>query len=104
MLKIGVVGAGHLGKIHIRLLLELTDIFEFVGFYDSDLYNSQIVENQFNIKSFTSISELINEVDCLDIVTPTLSHYACAFEALRARKHILLKSHFLKRWKRQRNW
>jgi len=91
MLKIGVVGAGHLGKIHIRLLLELTDIFEFVGFYDSDLYNSQIVENQFNIKSFTSISELINEVDCLDIVTPTLSHYACAFEALRARKHIFIE-------------
>ena len=91
MLKIGVVGAGHLGKIHIRLLLELTDIFEFVGFYDSDLYNSQIVENQFNIKSFTNISELINEVDCLDIVTPTLSHYACAFEALRARKHIFIE-------------
>ena len=91
MLKIGVVGAGHLGKIHIRLLLELTDIFEFVGFYDSDLYNSQIVENHFNIKSFTSISELINEVDCLDIVTPTLSHYACAFEALRARKHIFIE-------------
>jgi predicted dehydrogenase len=91
MLKIGVVGAGHLGKIHIRLLLELTDIFEFVGFYDVDLVNSQSVANQFNIKSFPSISELINEVDCLDIVTPTLSHYACAMDALRARKHIFIE-------------
>jgi len=91
MLKIGVVGAGHLGKIHIRLLLELADIFEFVGFYDVDSVNSQSVTNQFNIKSFPSISELINEVDCLDIVTPTLSHYACAFEALRARKHIFIE-------------
>ena len=91
MLKIGVVGAGHLGKIHIRLLLELTDIFEFVGFYDVDSVNSQNVANQFNIKSFDSISELINEVDCLDIVTPTLSHYACAIEALRARKHIFIE-------------
>jgi len=91
MLKIGVVGAGHLGKIHIRLLLELADIFEFVGFYDVDSVNSQSVTNQYNIKSFPSISELINEVDCLDIVTPTLSHYACAFEALRARKHIFIE-------------
>ena len=91
MLKIGVVGAGHLGKIHIRLLLELTDIFEFVGFYDVDSVNSQNVANQFNIKSFDSISELINEVDCLDIVTPTLSHYACAIEALRAIKHIFIE-------------
>ena len=51
MLKIGVVGAGHLGKIHIRLLLELKDIFEFVGFYDADSINAQSVANQFNIKS-----------------------------------------------------
>ena len=91
MLKIGVVGAGHLGKIHIRLLLELKDIFEFVGFYDADSINAQSVANQFNIKSFESISDLINEVDCLDIVTPTLSHYACAIEALRARKHIFIE-------------
>ena len=91
MLKIGVVGAGHLGKIHIRLLLELTDIFEFVGFYDVDSVNSQSVANQFNIKSFPSISELINEVDCLDIVTPTLSHYTSAMDALRARKHVFIE-------------
>jgi predicted dehydrogenase len=91
MLKIGVVGAGHLGKIHIRLLLELNDIFEFVGFYDADSNNSQNVASQFNIKSFESISDLINEVDCLDIVTPTLSHYTCAIEALRARKHIFIE-------------
>ena len=32
MLKVGVLGAGHLGKIHIRLLLELSDKYEFVGF------------------------------------------------------------------------
>ena len=91
MLKIGVVGAGHLGKIHIRLLLELNDIFEFVGFYDTDSIYAQSVANQFNIKSFESISDLINEVDCLDIVTPTLSHYSCAIEALRARKHIFIE-------------
>jgi predicted dehydrogenase len=91
MLKIGVVGAGHLGKIHIRLLLELADIFEFIGFYDVDSVNSQSVANQFNIKSFPSISDLINEVDCLDIVTPTLSHYACAIDALRARKHVFIE-------------
>jgi predicted dehydrogenase len=33
MLKIGVLGAGHLGKIHIRLLKEIPD-FELVGFFD----------------------------------------------------------------------
>jgi len=91
MLKIGVAGAGHLGKIHIRLLLELTELFEFVGFYDADKENAQVVASQFDIKSFDSLSDLIQEVDCLDIVTPTLSHYACAMEALRSRKHIFIE-------------
>ena len=91
MLKIGVAGAGHLGKIHIRLLLELTELFEFVGFYDADKENAQIVASQFDIKSYDSLADLIQEVDCLDIVTPTLSHYACAMEALRARKHIFIE-------------
>ena len=34
MLKIGVLGAGHLGKIHIRLLKSSTH-YELVGFYDT---------------------------------------------------------------------
>ena len=91
MLKIGVVGVGHLGKIHIRLLLELNVLFDFIGFYDANYENAEAVSNQFQIKSFNSISELINEVDCVDIVTPTLSHYSCAIEALRARKHVFIE-------------
>jgi len=91
MLKIGVVGAGHLGKIHIRLLLELTDLFEFVGFYDADSENAKLVANQFNIKSFDSLTELISNVECLDVVTPTISHFSCVNEALRARKHVFVE-------------
>lgn len=91
MLKIGVIGAGHLGKIHIKLLLELNGRFELVGFYDNDKDNSEQVAQQFGIKSFESISDLISEVDCVDIVTPTLSHFSCAVEALRARKHVFIE-------------
>ncbi len=91
MLKIGVLGAGHLGKIHIRLILELKEQFEMVGFYDPNDANAQKVIEDFGIQRFTSMSELISKVDCLDIVTPTLSHYACASEALIARKHVFIE-------------
>jgi len=40
MLKIGLIGAGHLGKIHLKLILELSDYFDLVGFYDEDKENS----------------------------------------------------------------
>ena len=43
MLKIGVFGSGHLGKIHIRLLLELTEQFEVVGLYDPNDANAEEV-------------------------------------------------------------
>lgn len=91
MLKIGVIGAGHLGKIHIKLLLELNDRFELVGFYDNDISNAENVAQQFGIKAFESISDLINQVDCVDIVTPTFAHFSCAVEALRARKHVFIE-------------
>ena len=59
MLRIGVLGAGHLGKIHIKCLKEL-DIFELVGFYDIDADIAKSVENEFGIKYFESRDELIN--------------------------------------------
>jgi predicted dehydrogenase len=90
MLKIGVLGAGHLGKIHIKLLKEISD-FQLIGFYDSNLEVAASVEEQFGIKAFNSAEELINEVDAVDIVTPTLSHYLYATKAIRKSKHVFIE-------------
>lgn len=91
MLKVGVLGAGHLGKIHIRLLLELSNYFEFVGFYDPNDLHATEAENQFQIKRFLNLDELLDQVDCVDIVTPTLSHFECASKALRKTKHVFIE-------------
>lgn len=91
MLKIGVLGAGHLGKIHIRLILELKDEFELVGFYDSDDITAKAVQEMFNIRRFESYSELIDSVDAIDIVTPTLSHFELASYVLRKSKHVFIE-------------
>lgn len=91
MLKVGVLGAGHLGKIHIRLLLELNDKFEFVGFYDPNDDNATAAIEDFGIKRFDSMDELLDIVDCIDIVTPTFSHFDCASKALRKSKHVFIE-------------
>lgn len=91
MLKIGVLGAGHLGKIHIRLLLELNDTFEFVGFYDPCDSNAAIAIEQFGVRRFDTIDALLCEVDCVDIVTPTLSHFESAAAAIRKSKHVFIE-------------
>lgn len=90
-LKIGVLGAGHLGKIHIKCILQLTDAYEFVGFYDPNPENSKIVAQEFNTTSYESIEDLIEACDVVDIVTPTLSHYECAVKALKKTRHIFIE-------------
>ena len=91
MLKIGVLGAGHLGKIHIRCIQELKEQFELVGFYDPFDASAKAVEEQFGITRYLSMEELIDAVDCVDIVTPTIAHYDCASLALRKSKHVFIE-------------
>lgn len=91
MLKVGVFGAGHLGKIHIRILLELKDEYEFIGFYDPSDQNAAVAIETFGIKRFDDIDELLDKVDCVDIVTPTLSHFDIAARAIRKSKHVFVE-------------
>lgn len=91
MLKIGVLGAGHLGKIHIKLLLELSDKYEFVGFFDPSDENAKSAIDAYNVTRFDSIEAILDAVDCIDIVTPTLSHFTCASSALRSSKHVFIE-------------
>lgn len=90
MLKIGVLGAGHLGKIHLKCIKQIPE-YELVGFYDTDPQTAEEVSNQFGLQSFDNIDSLIDAVDVVDIVTPTISHYNCASRALRKSKHVFIE-------------
>lgn len=89
-LKIGVLGAGHLGKIHLRLLKE-TEGYELVGFYDPDPDQVIAAKDQFGVPAFETLEALIDAVDVVDVVTPTLSHFECASHALRCSKHVFIE-------------
>lgn len=91
MLKIGLFGAGHLGKIHAKLILELSDCYEFIGFYDPNDSNAEYAESELGLKRFDTVDSLINLVDVIDIVTPTLSHFEIASMAIRNSKHVFIE-------------
>lgn len=90
MLKVGVLGAGHLGKIHLRLLNQ-SEKYDLVGFFDPNSDNADKVAAEFGYRKFNTISELIAAVDVVDIVTPTLSHFDCAKEAIETGRHIFIE-------------
>ncbi|MDR0368010.1 MAG: Gfo/Idh/MocA family oxidoreductase [Bacteroidales bacterium] len=90
MVKTGLIGAGHLGKIHLNCLRNIPQI-ELVGFYDNNNEVSQEVEQKYHIKRFPDEKELINACDAVDIVTPTVLHYNIAMDAMQKGKHVFLE-------------
>ena len=90
MLKIGVIGAGHLGKIHLRLLKEIKNV-DVIGFYDHNPEHADIVEREFGITAYQNVDQLIDDADAIDIVTPTLTHYEYAVKAVRKSKPIFIE-------------
>jgi len=89
-IKIGVVGAGHLGKCHISHLSKHANI-DFVGFFDVNQDNAEKVSTEFSVKSFENIDELISTSDGLHIVTPTNLHHQIALKCLQQNKDIFIE-------------
>jgi predicted dehydrogenase len=91
MLKIGVLGAGHLGKIHIKCIQMANGEYDLAGFFDPDPEAGRRVEEEFGVKAYGSAGELIDAVDVVDIVTPTVTHFELASSAIRRGKHIFIE-------------
>ncbi|WP_271856342.1 Gfo/Idh/MocA family protein [Patiriisocius marinus] len=90
MLKAGVLGAGHLGKIHLKLLQQSTN-YDLVGFFDANQEAAAVIEAEFGYKSFPSMESLIDACDMVDVVTPTLFHFECGKKVIKAGKHLFIE-------------
>ncbi len=90
-LKIGVFGAGHLGKIHLRCILQASERYELVGFYDADAQNATKIAQELNIKAFDSLESLLDVIDVADIVTPTIHHFSVAKTAILRGRHVFIE-------------
>jgi predicted dehydrogenase len=90
MLKIGVLGVGHLGKFHLNNWKEIEGI-ELVGFYDPNDENAAVVSEKYKLKRYTNAEELIDLCDALDIVAPTFAHFDLCKAGIRKHKHIFVE-------------
>ena len=90
LIKIGVFGAGHLGKIHLKLLNE-SKKFNLIGFYDVEPEYSMKIEKEFGYKYFNDSNRLIDSSDALAIITPTKFHHKIAIKCLKKSKHIFIE-------------
>jgi len=89
-MRIALLGAGHLGKIHLKCILA-TQCWELAGFFDPDDKNAASATAQYGARRFKSLDKLLAEVDAVDIVTPTPAHFKMAAKAIRAGKHVFVE-------------
>jgi predicted dehydrogenase len=89
-MKIGVAGAGHFGKFHLKAIKEIDEL-ELSGFYDHDPEVSKQVSSDMGIRAFESFDQMLSEVDVVDVVVPTISHYDLARRAIKAYKHVFIE-------------
>jgi len=91
MIKAGVIGAGSMGKNHIRIYSEMPDV-ELVGISDIDADLVEDLAKQYNTRAFTDYKELLKQgLDAVSIVVPTRMHKDVAIDALKAGCHVLVE-------------
>ncbi len=89
-LRIGVIGAGHLGRIHIKCLVE-EGYADYLSFFEPDAARAKSISQEFDVRSSASQSELIESSDAIILVAPTSLHHDIAQEALRHGKHLFVE-------------
>src|SRR3954454_14140321 len=80
-LRVAVIGAGHLGRIHARLAAGLEDI-ELVAIADPVEGARSAVAQEANTRAVADYRELIGEIEAAIIATPTTYHHAVGMELL----------------------
>ena len=90
MLKVGVLGIGHLGKFHLNNWLVIEGV-ELVGFFDPSDENAHAVIEKYHIKRFDDPEQLMNACDAVDIVAPTTEHFDLCKAAITKGKHVFVE-------------
>jgi predicted dehydrogenase len=90
MLKVGVIGAGHLGKFHLNNWAEIEGV-QLVGFCDTDDANANLVSEKYNLIRYATPDQLIDVCDAIDIVAPTSSHFELCEAAIKKGKHVFVE-------------
>jgi len=89
-IRLGVVGAGHLGRIHIKCLVEEGYADKLVFFDASASRRAEIVE-EFGVTAVNTQAELWEATDAVILVTPTSTHHELALEGIGRDKHLFIE-------------
>lgn len=89
-LRLAVIGVGHLGQHHARILSQFPDV-DLVGVVDANPQQAAAVAQKLGTDPYTSHEPLLDRVDAVSVVTPTIYHHEVAAEFLRRAVPVLVE-------------
>ena len=89
-IKVGVIGTGYLGRHHARIYSEIEGA-ELVALIDTDLEKAKKLADEYNCKAYSDYRDIIDRLDAVSIVTPTIYHHKIALDCLKAGKDLLVE-------------
>ncbi|AWM37306.1 Gfo/Idh/MocA family protein [Gemmata obscuriglobus] len=89
-LRMAVIGVGHLGQHHARILANMADV-DLVGVVDANVEQARAIATKFGTTPFGDIRPLVGKVDAVSVVTPTIHHHAVASTFLKAGVPVLVE-------------
>jgi predicted dehydrogenase len=90
MLNVGIIGTGHLGKIHTKLMKEVKRA-NLIGVYDLNFEVAKKVAEELEVKPFENIDQFLTEVDAVSIVATTSAHYNLIIKAFEKNVHVFVE-------------
>ena len=90
MIRVAVIGVGHLGSSHARIY-KRHDRCQLTGVFDTDQTKAGRIANEYGVKAFADLNEALSGCDAVSIATPTTSHFEIGLKAIEAGKHILME-------------
>ena len=89
-LNVGVIGVGHLGSLHTKMYAQISSV-HLTGVYDVDVQRAQKLAAEFGIKAFSTLDDLLSQVEAVSIATATQSHYDVAMQVIKRGVHLLIE-------------
>jgi len=90
-LRVGVIGVGKMGRLHARAFDHFNHLCNFIGIYDPDEKAAGAVARQYEVTAFSSVSDLLANVDAVAIAAPTNFHFEYSRMALERGVHVLVE-------------
>lgn len=88
--KIGVIGTGHLGKLHVKMFKQISEC-EVTGIFDSNNQTASEVAQEFNVKAYETLDELLSEIQAASIAVSTTAHFEIAKMCMEKGIHVFIE-------------